>query len=114
MIMAFDEHLAERVRNYLKEKKVLSTEKHMMGGLCILVNNKMLVAILKDMLMARVGPEKYAEYKAAKTKGIDFKRRQMNGFLFIKPEGTDLDSQLEYWLDLSLDFNPRAKATKKK
>jgi hypothetical protein len=112
--MAFDEHLGERVREYLKRKKVKFAEKHMMGGLCIMVDDKMCVAVLKDFLMARIGPEKYAEYKKAKKKEIDFKRRQMTGFVFVKPEGTDLDEDLEKWVDLSLTFNPLAKSSKKR
>jgi hypothetical protein len=112
--MAFDEHLGDRVREYLARKKVKFEEKHMMGGLAVMVNDKMCVGILQYMLMARVGPEKYAEFKKTKKKEIDFKRRQMTGFVFVKPEGTDLDEHLEYWIDLSLAFNPQAKSSKKR
>jgi len=32
----------------------------------------------------------------------------------LESEATDLDSDLEYWLQLALDFNPFAKSSKKK
>ena len=38
----------------------------------------------------------------------------MKGFLFIDPEGTDMDADLEYWIKLALEFNPKAKSSKKK
>ena len=36
------------------------------------------------------------------------------GFVFIDPRGTTNKKDLKYWLDLALDFNKRAKASKKK
>jgi hypothetical protein len=36
----------------------------------------------------------------------------MKGFVFIGPDGTG--EGLKYWIDLALDFNSRAKASKKK
>lgn len=45
---------------------------------------------------------------------MDFTHRPMKGFVFVEPEGTDLDTDLEYWVKLCLEFNPKAKASKKK
>ena len=113
--MAYDEFLAERVKTMIRQKNVLFEEKKMMGGLCILVEGKMCVGIVKDQLMARIDPMIYEKVLHSKgSKEMDFTGRTMKGFLFIKPEGIDLDSDLEYWIDLCLEFNPRAKASKKK
>ena len=38
----------------------------------------------------------------------------MKGFIFIKPDGTDLINDLEYWIKLALEYNPKAKSSKKK
>ena len=113
--MAYDENLADRIRRVYREKKVFFEEKKMMGGLCFMVNNKMCTGILKDDLMARIDPE--VETEALKKKGcrkMDFTGRPMKGFVFVNPEGTDSEKNLEYWVQLCLDFNPKAKSSKKK
>ena len=112
--MAYDEKLAARVRELLSSKRNVA-EKKMMGGLTFMVNNKMCVGILKDELMARIDPEVYES--ALERKGcreMDFTGRPMKGFVFIGPEGTKSKKELEYWLNLALDFNKRAKASRKK
>ncbi|MGI9542667.1 MAG: TfoX/Sxy family protein [Cyclobacteriaceae bacterium] len=113
--MAYDEHLADRVRSYFQGKKIHSEEKKMMGGLCFMVDNKMCVGVDKNRLMARIGPEVYDQALAkAGCQPMDFTGRPLKGFVFVEPEGIDLEDDLGYWLQLCLDFNPKAKASKKK
>jgi hypothetical protein len=38
----------------------------------------------------------------------------MKGFVFIEPEAIDRDSDLENWIQHCLDYNPKAKSSKKK
>jgi len=38
----------------------------------------------------------------------------MKGFVFIDSEGTRTKKDLEYWINLALDLNKRAKPSKKK
>ncbi|MGF1558920.1 MAG: hypothetical protein ACFCUL_07515 [Flavobacteriaceae bacterium] len=58
--MAYDEFLADRIRNILKTKSVTLVERKMMGGLCFMVNDKMCCGLLTDkiteasVLMARI------------------------------------------------------------
>ena len=59
--MAYDEHLADRIRQTFREKGITADEKRMMGGICYLVNDKMCAGVNKDMLMARTDPEIYDE-----------------------------------------------------
>lgn len=113
--MAFNEHLAERIEKVFKEKRVKFEKKKMMGGLCFMVNDKMCVGIVKDQLMARVAPDMYAA--ALEKKGcreMDFTGRPMKGFVFVAPDGIDMDNDLEYWIQFCLDYNPKAKSSKKK
>ncbi len=113
--MAYDEHLADRMRQILRDRKVRVEEKHMMGGLSFMVHDKMCVGVVKDNLMARIDPEIYE--KALTVKGcrpMDFTGRPMKGFVFISPEGTDEDDALSYWINLALEYNPKAKSSKKK
>jgi len=113
--MAYNEHLAERTRRIFAEKKVPYSEKKMMGGLCFMVDEKMCAGIVKDELMARIHPGLYE--KALKKKGckeMNFTGKPMKGYVFIDADGTDMDADLEYWLQLCIDFNPLAKSSKKK
>jgi TfoX/Sxy family transcriptional regulator of competence genes len=112
--MAYDEKLANRVRELLLKKRSVE-EKKMMGGLTFMVNTKMCIGILNDNLMARIDPEVYES--ALERKGcreMDFTGRPMKGFVFIDPEGTKSNKDLEYWVNLALDYNKRAKASRKK
>lgn len=113
--MAYDEYLAERIKRVLETKKVSFEEKKMMGGLCYMVDNKMCAGIIKDKLMARVGPEIYEDALTKKgCREMDFTRRPMKGFVYVEPEGIDMDKDLEYWVDLCLEFNPKAKSSRKR
>lgn len=54
--MAFDESLAQRIRQALTRKKGI-TEKKMFGGIVFFLNGNMLVGVWKDSLIARLGEE---------------------------------------------------------
>jgi len=113
--MPYNEYLAERISRVLKEKSVHFESKKMMGGLAFMVDDKMCLGVIKEELMARVGPD--AEEEALKMKGsrpMDFTGRPMKGYLFVSAEGIDLEKDLEKWVQLCLDFNPLAKSSKKK
>ena len=80
-----------------------------------MVDNKMCVGIVKNELMARIDPDIYSEALIKKgCKEMNFTGRPMKGFVFVEPEGIDLENDLEYWIELCLDFNPKAKSSKKK
>ena len=119
--MAYDEFLADRIRQQLKEKHVGFEELKMMGGLCFKVNNKMLCGIHIDkkfgasLLMARIGELVYLnELKKPECLPMDFTSRPMKGYIFVTPDGFDTDEDLSYWLGLCLAYNPLAKASKPK
>lgn len=113
--MAYDEYLAERVRNSLQTKKVNFIEKKMMGGLCFMMNDKMLAGIVHNELMARIGPHKYQEALTKKgCKEMNFTGRAMKGYVFLDSDAIDMEKDLAYWLQLCVDFNPEAKSSKKK
>lgn len=119
--MAFDEYQAERITQILEAKKANFFSKKMMGGLCFMVNDKMLCGMHIDkktesnLLMARIGEEACTE--ALEMDGVlpmDFTGRPMKGYVFVTPDGYDRQDDLEYWIHKCLDFNPQAKASKKK
>ena len=112
--MAYNEKLAERIREELSSVRKVE-EKKMMGGLTFMVNDKMCVGIANDDLMVRIDPE---EYEVALTKKgcreMDFTGRPMKGFVFVGSEGTKGKKDLSHWISLALKFNKKAKASKKK
>ncbi|AZQ62870.1 RNA methyltransferase [Flammeovirga pectinis] len=110
--MAFDEFLGERITRFFTSQKVEFFSKKMMGGLIFMVNNKMSCGIHIDkkygdsLLMAKIGEKQYAiEIKKECCLPMDFTGRPMKGYIYITPEGFDLDTDLEYWLELVLSFN---------
>ncbi len=112
--MPYDEKLAERVRGALKGQPGVE-EKKMMGGLTFMVRGKMCVGVLRGDVMARIAPEDHES--ALQRKGcreMDFTGRPSRGFVFVGPEGTGADEDLRSWIALALDFNERAKSSRKK
>jgi len=113
--MAFDELLSDRVNQCLFQNKATFEVKKMMGGLCYLIDDKMCIGIIKTKLMVRINPDIYEDSLSMKgCREMDFTGRPMKGYVFIEPEGVDLDIDLEYWIKLALEFNPLAKSSKKK
>jgi TfoX/Sxy family transcriptional regulator of competence genes len=112
--MAYNEKLADRVREELSSLRKVE-EKKMMGGLAFMVNSKMCVGIMHDDLMVRIAPE---EYEAALDRPgchvMDFTGKVLKGFVLVGPEGTKGKKQLTQWVSQALAFNKRAKAWKKK
>ena len=113
--MGYDKHLADRVRQVLAERHANVEEKKMMGGLCFMVNGKMCAGVVGERLMARIDPEIYQQALAREgAREMDFTGRPMKGFVFVEPEGVDEDQDLLGWVQLCLEFNPRAKASRKR
>ena len=119
--MAYDEFLADRINNIMKERNANYFTKKMMGGLIFMVNDKMACGIHfdkkkeTDLLMARIGPDASEVVKDKPgCHPMDFTGRPMKGYVFITPDAYDMDEDLEYWLGLCLAYNPLAKASKKR
>ncbi len=111
--MAYNEKLAERIRERFASLKKVE-EKKMMGGLTFMYNGKMCVGIIKDELMCRIDPEIHAD--AIKKKGcrtMDFTNRPMMGYVLIDESGMKSDKDFDYWINLALEFNKKAKPAKK-
>ena len=113
--MAYDEFLADRIRLILKGKHVAFEEKAMMGGLTFMVDDKMCIGIIRNDLMARIAPEIYdAALQRKGCREMDLTRRPMRGFVYVGPSGTESDQDLESWIQLAIDFNPKARSSRRK
>jgi TfoX/Sxy family transcriptional regulator of competence genes len=115
--MHIDEFFLDRLRNVLRIKSILWEEKKMFGGYCFMVDDKMCFGTYQGGLMARVNPNIVPELikrSGASQMTMGPSKRKMKGFLSIKPEGYDLDEDLEFWIDQCLAFNPLAQRSKKR
>lgn len=113
--MAYDNFLAERIKRTFEEKGFQPEEKKMMGGICYMVNDKMCAGVIENKLMARLDPDIYEDALNRKgCRAMDFTGRPMKGFVYVEAEGIDLDVDLEKWIQLCLDYNPKANSSKKK
>lgn len=117
--MAYDLYLAERIERMLMDRKANFYQKAMMGGLVFMVEDKMCIGIVRDKktdedrIMARIGEESETQYSnRTGCRPMEFTGQPMKGFVFVYPEGYDLDDDLEFWVDLALAFNPQAKKSK--
>ncbi|HSU27913.1 MAG TPA: TfoX/Sxy family protein [Chitinophagaceae bacterium] len=113
--MAYNEKLADRVRELISLGNGKIEEKQMFGGLCFMVNDKMCVGVEQERLMIRLDPAKYDE--AMEKDGcqpMDFTGKIMKGYVFVDLNVLNTSKRLEYWVNLALEYNKIAKASKKK
>jgi TfoX/Sxy family transcriptional regulator of competence genes len=112
--MAYNEKLADRIRERLEEVPKVK-EKEMMGGLTFMVNDKMCVGIIKDEMMCRIDPdlqEMVLEKPGCRI--MDFTGRPMKGYVMVDESGMKSKRDFDNWITLCLDFNKKAKSSKKK
>jgi TfoX/Sxy family transcriptional regulator of competence genes len=102
--MAYDEKLADRVRQAVGARPDV-TEKKMFGGLAFLQGGKMFVGIVKDDLMVRVGPERHdAALREAHVRTMDFTGRPMVGYVFVGPGGSRTTKAVKKWVEEAAAF----------
>lgn len=112
--MPYNEFLAERVRIRLQQlKKFAVEEKKLFGGLAFLINGKMCINISGENLMCRFNPK--LENEISQQKGyvpMVMRGRKYKGFCYVKPDGFDTQQDFENWINLCLEYNIDAKASK--
>lgn len=96
--MAYDEGLAERLREAFEDEPGVA-EKKMFGGLCFLVGGNMCCGIVGDELMVRVGPDGYADALAQPhAREMDFTGRPLKGMVYVACGGFEADEDLAAWV----------------
>ncbi|PKN58641.1 MAG: RNA methyltransferase [Deltaproteobacteria bacterium HGW-Deltaproteobacteria-14] len=104
--MAFDEGLAQRVREVLSDRDDLGevVEKKMFGGLAFMIRGNMCCGILREDLMARVGKANHARWLGEPhAREMDFTGRPSPGMLFVGPNGVAEDDALGRWIAACVD-----------
>ena len=111
--MAFDEKLNDRIRESLSHLSNVE-EKRMFGGTCFMLNDKMCVGVVKDEMMCRIDHDIYEEaLKIPGCREMVFTGKPLKGYVFVGLEGVKTKKQFDYWLNLCLEFNKKAKSSKK-
>ncbi len=97
--MAYDEDLADRVREVLEGQPGLG-EKRMFGGLAFLLDGRMAVAVSgQDDLLLRIDPAECESLIAeAHVDRFEMRGRELDGWLHVGPEAVDTDDDLRGWV----------------
>lgn len=101
--MAYDEDLAERIRELLATTAAVD-EKRMFGGLAFLVNGHMAVCASRDGgLMVRVPAEDTDTLLTrAHVEPMVMAGRQSRGWIRVSADGLGTKRQLQSWVDRGL------------
>ena len=102
--MAYDEGLAQRVREALEGQSRL-VERKMFGGIAFMVQGNIACGVMNDELIVRVGPDQYSAALAKPhTRVFDFTGRPMKGFVVVTSKGHASDEALEEWVRQGVQF----------
>jgi TfoX/Sxy family transcriptional regulator of competence genes len=102
--MAYDEGLAQRIREVLSDVPEIK-EKKMFGGLAFMLNGNMACGLAKEDFMVQVGPENYAEtLRKPHARKMEFTGRPMKGFITVDVEGYENDKVLASWVKQGVDY----------
>lgn len=111
--MAFDEHLAERVRRLLAPREDVD-EKQMFGGIAFMIRGHMACGIVKSNLMVRVDPDAADGFlREPHARPMDFTGRPMRGFLFVDAPGVASAPALRMWVGRAVNCTEQKSAKNK-
>jgi TfoX/Sxy family transcriptional regulator of competence genes len=103
--MAYDEELAERVRNLISVRPEVN-EMRMFGGIAFTIAGNMALGVRGDDLLVRLSEED-AE-KALPEEGVHpfemGQRRKPKGWVLVAPERTADDAGLGEWVEVGADY----------
>ena len=102
--MAYDERLAERIRECLARRKQIEMKK-MFGGAVFLLRGHMLVGVWEDALVARVGLDGYEDaLLEPHVKEFNVTGKPMKRWVLVGPEGVEDEGQLRGWIERASRF----------
>ena len=103
--MAYDEDLANRLRELLAAEKGV-TEKKMFGGLAFLIGGNMAIAASgQGGLLVRCDPDETDKLIAKPhADRFEMRGREMDGWLRVGDEGAKTKRQLESWVKVGAAY----------
>lgn len=114
--MAYNQKRTEQVRQALAHIPDVQ-ERKMFGSIGFIVNGKLCIGVgdHKDHnMMVRIDPKLYEQ--ALQKRGARpaiMRGREHKGYVFLLEEGIKTKKDLDYWVDLALDFNKELTTSKK-
>jgi TfoX/Sxy family transcriptional regulator of competence genes len=98
--MAYDETLAERIREQLAERGDV-TEKKMFGGLAFLIRDNMAVAASgQGGLLVRCDPAATEDHIVDGAEPMIMRGKPMTGWLRVAPQSVADDADLAHWVQI--------------
>lgn len=109
-----DMDLIDRLREIMADVPDVE-EITMFGGACFMVDGKMCVCARRDHLLCRVGPEEAENViEQHGVRQMEQSGRPMKGYVYVDAEIVPLKKDIERWVSMCLNYNPLAKAARKK
>ena len=101
--MAYDETLADRIRDTVEHRDRVS-ERKMFGGLAFMLDGHMFCGVVGDELMLRLGREQAeAALGRPNVRPMDFTGKPMAGMVFVAGEGLR-GAALRRWVERAAAF----------
>ena len=112
--MAHDEKLANRIRESLMHLPNVE-EKTMFQSLAFMVDQKLCIGVKNQEIMCRIDPDIFENVLEKQgCRPMIHGNRTMKGYVFIDPTGYTNKEDFDFWVGLALEYNPKAKSSKKK
>jgi hypothetical protein len=104
--MAYDEGLAQRIREALDELQPPGlVEKKMFGGIAFMTQGNLACGVNKAEMIVRVGPERYPEAVGRPyARPFDMTGRPMKGWVLVATDGFESDEALGEWVRQGVEF----------
>jgi TfoX/Sxy family transcriptional regulator of competence genes len=112
--MAYNEALAKRVRQALRQRTDI-TERKMFGGLSFLRDGRMCCGIVGNDLVVRVlDSEMPSNRPRAHVRPMDFTAKPLRGFVYVQPEALTTVDELRDWIARGLAFTEHNVSTSRR
>lgn len=111
--MAYNMQIADRVKSYLLQfPKLKIEEKKMFSGLAFIINGKMCINVTGENLMCRFDPGLMQEITSRTGfSPMIMKGKEYKGYCYVEPIGFKNKKDFEFWINICIDYNPKAKSS---
>ena len=112
--MAYDEKLADKIRETLADQGLTNVEeKKMFRGICFMVDGKMCVCASADEMLCRIGPDYKEALELNGVRGMIRNGKALKDFAFVSQDAMKTKKEFDSWINKALAFNKFAKASKR-
>lgn len=102
--MAYDEKLAQRIRDTLKGQPGL-TEKKMFGGVGFMLNGNMACGVYKSEMIVRIDQSQHdAAVSKPNVRTFDITGKAMKGWILVGLQACASDKDLKTWVNMGVQY----------